>query len=843
MKNQELYRILKPILSDIVRSKKFPIDKRKEVIGILDRYASHLEPHLAISAKNLIYRLKQWSDMEKGERGGTVRSLLRFLKAIELKTTIEEKKNTSSAISDALSDSDNVFNEVNENADVQNVLKWRENFLRVSVLHTKAKDRPWMIDVQFVKGVGPKKARALKEKLGISSVWDLMHLLPLRVESRVSQSGISPSDLNQLVTLEGKISHIKPIPVKSGKKLTLVVIQTVSGNISIKVWGNQYWLKGLKAGDRVKVTGKLKRDRRLGLSLEGVTGQRIKKLNATLAKTDDIDKFDDFLYEPIYPSVAEISKGSMKTIVRNALRMYLGTVEDLMPSRILHLLSEDKNYREYLMSLHYPISIAEWQDARRALALREIFAIQVVLAYQKKVIKKSKGISYEIIPEWEEEFFKSLPFTLTEDQHKVWQEIKVDMMDEKPMNRLLQGDVGSGKTVVAALASYIAAKNGKQVAILVPTSVLAGQHYMVFKRYLEPLGINVELLLGSMKKSEKDRIKEMIRNGMVSVVVGTHALIQEEVEFRDLGFALIDEQHKFGVIQRASLLSKARDIMPDVLVMTATPIPRTVVMTVYGDLDVSTIKQMPPGRAGVKTIWRTSKYRSLVYADVKDKLDKGEQAYIVVPFIEESEYETFKDVMSLDQVLNIVNEQFRGYRIGVLHGKMTESMKQEVMRKFRNHEIDILVATPVIEVGIDVPNATVMVIESADHFGLASLHQLRGRIGRGSKPGVCYLIADPKSEEGRKRMEIMVKYSDGFKIAEEDLKMRGPGELIGTKQHGFWSMNVADLLNDTDLIDPARKLAFEYVEKVDNIKEDAPYLWDYLIHVFGKERMELIVVG
>jgi len=827
-----LYKELKPIMQKVLESKKFSTEDRQRVISLLDIYAKYIPPALAISAKNIAHKLRLWADMDKTDRGGTVKSLLKFL-------------NMLSGYGEAATGNDEgLFSVQEEDTVISNTLKWRKTFIDKAVRDTKIKERPWKIDVKYVKGVGPKKAKALKEKLGVSSVWDIAHLLPLRVEPRVAKTGISPDDMGKLVTLEGIVSYIKPVPIKSGRKLTIVALKTSAGQISIKVWGSQYWVKNIKAGDRIKVTGKLKRDRSVGLTLEGVNAHRVKKIDTSMfSQNIDVDTYDDFPLEAIYPTLAEVSQGSMKKIVRNALRMYMGAIDDLLPSRLVRELDEEKTYRENLMALHFPLSLAEWEDARRALALREIFAIQLVLAYQKKEIKGSEGISYTVKPEWEDEFFSSLPFRFTDDQMKAWEEIKADMQSPHPMNRLLQGDVGSGKTVVAALATYVAAKNGKQVAILVPTSVLAGQHYMVFRRYLEPLGIDVELLLGSMKTSEKEKIRQMIRSGMTSVVVGTHALIQEDVEFRDLGFALIDEQHKFGVIQRASLLAKARDVMPDVLVMTATPIPRTVVMTVYGDLDVSTIKQMPPGRAGVKTIWRRSKYRMLVYADVKKYLDKGEQAYIVVPFIEDSEYEAFKDVMSLEQVLEIVRQQFKEYRIGVLHGRMTEAEKQEVMRQFRDHEIDILVATPVIEVGIDVPNATVMVIESADHFGLASLHQLRGRIGRGNKPGVCYLIADPKSEEGKKRMEIMVKYSDGFKIAEEDLKLRGPGELIGTRQHGFWGMNVADLLKDTDLIDPARKLAFQYVEEVDNIKADAPYLWDYLIHVFGKDKMELIVVG
>ncbi len=836
MKQGELYDRLKPIVSNIIATGKFTAEQRAEVKQLLEKYAGVLPPALAISAQNLVHRLSLWKSMDRSERGGTVKSLLRFLQFLQ--SGIEKRK--------VISETPLFMSSQSTNDTIEKNLKWRQLFLNTYGVEsaTKIKSRPWKIDVKYVKGVGPKKAKALEEKLGVSSVWDIMHLVPLRVEPRKSQTSISKDDLDKLITIEGVVSHKKPIPIRSGKKLTIIGIKTASGEVSIKVWGSQYWVKDLKSGDRVKVTGKLKRDRKFGLVLEGVDASRVKVINNAIFGSDvNVDTFSDFPYEPVYPTIAEISQRMMRKIVMNAMKSYLGSVQDIMPDRIRDLLDEPYSYKEYLLALHRPIGEGEWQDARRALALREIFAIQLVLAHQKKLIKKSRGVAYQVKPQWEQEFWDSLPFSFTGDQMKAWQEIKNDMMAPYPMNRLLQGDVGSGKTVVAALATYIAAKNGKQVAILVPTSVLAGQHYLVFKRYLQPLGVDVQLLLGSMRQSEKKRVREMIKSGMSSVVIGTHAIIQEEVEFRDLGFALIDEQHKFGVIQRAKLLGKSRTLMPDVLVMTATPIPRTIVMTVYGDLDVSTIKEMPPGRAGVKTIWRTSKYRSLVYADVKGHLDKGEQAYIVVPFIEDSESEMHKHVMSLEQMIEIVNEQFKDYRIGVLHGRMSEKEKQEVMRQFRDHEIDILVSTPVIEVGIDVPNATVMVIESADHFGLASLHQLRGRIGRGSKPGVCYLIADPKTEEGKERMRIMVKYSDGFKIAEEDLRLRGPGELLGTKQHGFWGMNVADLLKDTDLIAPARKLAFEYVEEVDNIKKDAPYLWDYLLHVFGKDKMELIVVG
>ncbi len=830
MKCEEIIVKLKGIVAETRKHGVLPSDKRREIIEGLSVLAREDIPlYLLIELRQIQLKFGVWSRLKPVERGALLKRLLSLVSKLE---AYFRKRNKGVPA---------------ESEFIARFLEWRKRFLEEALSVAKGGKYLWKIPVKYVKGVGPKKARALSEKLGVETVWDLIHLVPNRFESRIPVQRITPQMNGRFVTVEGVIVKLRRVPIRGGKVLHTLTLRVEDVYVDVEVWGSQFWLKQVGKGKRLRVSGVLEWNFK-GARLVGVNPQRVKVVDekmAGLGKEGDVLEFSDYPLEPVYPKPSEVrSQKTMQKIVRNALYSYISQAEDLLPSSIRGMLAEPHSYREYLMMLHYPKDEDEWEMARKAVALREIFAIQVVLAWQRMAIKSRRGFAFEIRPEWEEEFLSSLPFELTGDQLRVWGEIKSDMQKPVPMNRLLQGDVGSGKTVVAAMAAFIAAKNGGQVAILVPTSVLAGQHYQVFKRYLEPLGISVHLLLGAMSQREKDTVRMMIRSGMAQVVVGTHALIQQQVEFRDLRFVVIDEQHKFGVIQRAMLLDKAREVFPDVLVMTATPIPRTIVMTAYGDLDISIIKEMPPGRAGVTTIWRRSSYRPEVYAEVRKQLQQGRQAFVVVPFIEESEYEALKDVVSLEQAVKWAEQYFSGFSIGVLHGRMPEKDKQEIMEKFRLGEYQVLVSTPVIEVGIDVPNATAMIIESADYFGLSQLHQLRGRIGRGSLPGYCYLIADPKTEEARRRLEILVRYTDGFKIAEEDLKIRGPGELLGTRQHGYWGMRVANLLKDQDLLEPARQLAFEFAGRTSpGASRESAYLWDYLNKVFGEDRMNLIVVG
>jgi ATP-dependent DNA helicase RecG len=468
------------------------------------------------------------------------------------------------------------------------------------------------------------------------------------------------------------------------------------------------------------------------------------------------------------------------------------------------------NHRQAILRTHYPLSFEDIELTRQTLAFEDLFYLQLVMALKRKSARLAeKGISFEKTGDKFEKMFRELlGFELTKAQKRVINEIRADMKLPKPMNRLLQGDVGSGKTIVAIFCMLIAIENGYQCAFMCPTEILAEQHYKTLKEYFDKLHIKSVILVGGQKKKLREQILQEIRNGTAAVVVGTHALIQESVEFKNLGFAVIDEQHKFGVMQRAKLREKG--LNPDVLVMTATPIPRTLSLTVYGDLDVSVIDELPKNRKSVKTGLRTEEDRIKVYAFIREEIKKGRQAYIVYPIIEESEKLDLKSAVKHFEILS--TSVFNDLRVGLVHGRLLWYEIDDTIEAFKNKKIDILVSTTVIEVGIDIPNAAIMVIEEAQRFGLSQLHQLRGRVGRGADQSYCILIADKLSDISRKRLEVMVETTDGFKIAETDMQLRGPGEFFGTRQSGELKFSAADLSKDMMLIERARETAFKLVE-------------------------------
>jgi len=452
---------------------------------------------------------------------------------------------------------------------------------------------------------------------------------------------------------------------------------------------------------------------------------------------------------------------------------------------------------------HFPDSEADAANAHRRLAFEEFFLLQVGLLLRRRVETETAGIAFRVDGERVRRFLAALPFALTKAQRRVIGEIEADMAEPKPMNRLLQGDVGSGKTVVAAVALLHAVENGYQGALMAPTEILAEQHYHTLRRYLAPVDVVPTLLRGEMPAAEKRDALERIRTGQAAIVVGTHALIQDAVEFANLGLVITDEQHRFGVLQRAKLRKKG--VMPDTLVMTATPIPRTLALTAYGDLAVSVLDELPPGRKPVETKHFTEADRPHLYRFLESQLAKGRQAYVVYPLIDESE--KLEDVQAATEAAERLAQLFPKRRVGLLHGRFSSEEKQEVMRRFHAGEIDLLVSTSVVEVGVDIPNATVMVIENAERFGLAQLHQLRGRVGRGEHASYCALVGNPRTEEGKRRLAVMVETNDGFRIAEEDLLLRGPGELLGTRQAGLPDLKVASLVRDGRILEEARREA------------------------------------
>jgi ATP-dependent DNA helicase RecG len=512
---------------------------------------------------------------------------------------------------------------------------------------------------------------------------------------------------------------------------------------------------------------------------------------------------------PIYPGTEGISQNRLRKIIYDTLERYAGDVTDPIPPA-LRIKRRLIDLPRALRRIHFPADFEARDESRRRLVYDELLVLQLLLAERKQAGKRQAGITFADVESPLKEFAGALPFALTEAQARVLAEIAEDMHNPQPMNRLVQGDVGSGKTAVAMGAMLVAVRNGYQAALMAPTEILAEQHLKNLRGVLEDtLGIRVDLLTGSIGEKTKRAVRERVASGDTGVVVGTHALIQEGVSFHRLGLAVVDEQHRFGVLQRAALSGKGAN--PDILVMTATPIPRTLTLTVYGDLDVSIIDALPPGRKPVKTHWKRSGDKDTVYEGIRKIVAQGRQAYVVCPLVEESEKVQSRAATEL--AVHLAEHVFPELQVGLLHGQMSSEDKDAAMARFRANETQILVATTVIEVGVDVPNAAVMVIEDADRFGLAQLHQLRGRVGRGQFASFCVLLADPKTPVGEERMRVLTETGDGFKIAEADLRLRGPGEFYGVRQSGVASLHLADVLRDGDILAEAREDAFNLLAK------------------------------
>ncbi len=646
-------------------------------------------------------------------------------------------------------------------------------------------------NVSVLKGIGEETEKTLNE-LAIHTVADLLGYFPYRYDDYELRN-LEEVKHDERVTVEGKV-HSEPVLTYYGKKRSRLTFRLLVGRFLITAicFNRPYLKRSLVLGDTVSVTGKWDKNR------QSIMVQEFKK--GTHEQDGSI--------EPVYSVKENVTVKMMRRFVKQALSLYVDKAEDPLPKQLVSTYKL-MSYQEALKTIHLPETRDSLKQARRRFVYEEFLIFQLKMqAIRKKEREKTSGIQHPFSKEAVFEFVHSLPFPLTKAQSRVLDEIMSDMASPYRMNRLLQGDVGSGKTAVAAIALYAAHLSGYQGALMVPTEILAEQHADSLYQLFEKWGLNIALLTSSVKGKRRRELLERLKEGEIDILVGTHALIQDEVEFQQLGLVITDEQHRFGVEQRKKLRSKGQD--PDVLFMTATPIPRTLAITVFGEMDVSVIDELPAGRKQIETYWVKHDMLERILAFVDKELKKGRQAYIICPLIEESDK---LDVQNAIDVHSMLTEAYRGkWSIGLMHGKLASDEKDQVMRDFTANEVQILVSTTVVEVGVNVPNATIMVIYDADRFGLSQLHQLRGRVGRGEHQSFCILMADPKSETGKERMRIMSETTDGFELSEKDLELRGPGDFFGKKQSGMPEFKVADMVHDYRALETARKDAAELVQ-------------------------------
>lgn len=637
-------------------------------------------------------------------------------------------------------------------------------------------------NIQYVKGIGPKKAEKLN-RLGIYTIKDLLYYFPRQFEDRSVIKKIAQLEDEEKVTVKALITNIESYTPKKGMTITRIDVKDDTGFAKLTFFNREYIKNTFRVGDSILAFGKVKKNGRF-VELNSCELEYLSTAPKNIGKL-----------LPVYP----LSYGITNKDIMNTVRMVFENkdikIPEYMPEYLL------KKYRlcgiEYaIKNIHFPKDKESLKIALYRVIFEELLVLQLGLFMYKGGSSNEKGITFKRDSRLDD-VLESLPFKLTRAQNRALNEILDDMCSEKVMNRLVQGDVGSGKTVVALLALAECVFNGYQGALMAPTEILAQQHYESFTETFEDIGIRVEILTGSATKKQKEGILQRVKDGEIDILIGTHALIEDNVEFKNIGLVITDEQHRFGVRQRGKLSSKGTS--PDILVMTATPIPRTLALILYGDLDISIIDELPPGRQPIETIAVEKKKRDKVYNSlVRREVDKGRQVYIVCPLVEESE--TLDITSATETAEEIKREFFPDLRVGLLHGKMKPSEKDAVMTSFKNHELDILVSTTVIEVGVNVPNSTLMIIENAERFGLAQLHQLRGRVGRGKHQSYCVLIYGSNSEVCKKRMNIMEETNDGFKISEKDLEIRGPGEFFGTMQHGVPELKVANLFKHMKIL-------------------------------------------
>ncbi|WP_396188152.1 ATP-dependent DNA helicase RecG [Flavobacterium sp.] len=663
--------------------------------------------------------------------------------------------------------------------------------------------------IEFLKGVGPQRGDLLRKELNIHQYGDLLSLYPNRYIDRTRYYKINElQNSNSEVQIIGKVIHLKTVEQGKGRSRLVATFVDDTGQMELVWFQGQKWIKeSLQLNTVYVIFGKV-------TSFNGTFNMAHPELETLETHKASLRS----AMQPVYPSTEKLNnKGiNSKVISKLMQQLFIETqalfTETLPDSIINELHLVPKNIA--LFNIHFPKSQELLAKAQFRLKFEELFFIQLQLITKNLIRKhKIKGQPFEHVGTYFNTFYKNhLPFDLTQAQKRVLKEIRNDLGSHAQMNRLLQGDVGSGKTIVALMCMLLAKDNGFQSCLMAPTEILANQHFMGISELAQPLQLNIKLLTGSTKPAERKIIYQELEEGTLDILIGTHALLEDKVQFNNLGLAIIDEQHRFGVEQRSRLWKKA-SIPPHILVMTATPIPRTLAMSLYGDLDISVIDELPPGRKPIQTVHRYDAHRLKVWKFLKDEIAKGRQVYIVYPLIQESEKMDYKDLM--DGYESISRDfPLPHYSISIVHGKMKPTDKDEEMKRFVEGKTNIMIATTVIEVGVNVPNASVMVIESAERFGLSQLHQLRGRVGRGAEQSYCILMTGFKlSEDSKTRMETMVRTNDGFEIAEVDLKLRGPGDIMGTQQSGILNLQIADLVKDRDILQVARHLAVRLLKE------------------------------
>ncbi|PHI07012.1 ATP-dependent DNA helicase RecG [Fusobacterium polymorphum] len=657
-------------------------------------------------------------------------------------------------------------------------------------IYSKLEDIP-------TKYITAKQLSSLKS-LGINTVYDLVYYFPRAYDDRTNIKKIGELKFNEYVVLKATVMSVVNLTVRSGKKVVKAMVTDGTGIMEILWFGMPYIKKSLRVGEEYIFIGQTKKAKIFQL------------INPEYKLYSGQQKVSESEILPIYSSNKNITQNSLRKLVEKFLVNFLNYFEENIPKELIkeYKIMERKSA---IKNIHYPVSMKEIEEAKRRFAIEELLILELGILKNRFIIENSNSKNYEVEGKKEKvrEFLSQLTFNLTNAQKKVIKEIYDEISNGKIVNRLIQGDVGSGKTVVAMVMLIYMAENGYQGALMAPTEILANQHYLGIKERLEKIGLRVELLTSSIKGKKKNEILDGIANGEVDIVIGTHSLIEDDVIFKKLGLIVIDEQHRFGVNQRNKLREKG--FLGNLLVMSATPIPRSLALSIYGDLDLSIIDELPPGRTPIKTKWiANDEDLEKMYNFIYKKVNDGNQAYFVAPLIETSDKMALK---SVDKVSEEIERKFSNKKIGIIHGKMKAREKDEVMLKFKNKEYDILIATTVIEVGIDVPASTIMTIYNAERFGLSALHQLRGRVGRGSKQSYCFLISNSTTENSKQRLSIMEETEDGFRIAEEDLKLRNSGEIFGLRQSGFSDLKFIDIIYDVKTIKLVRDECIKYLKE------------------------------